>query len=261
MSCTQEDFNTYGDDAEAMFSVGRRFLQGNGLEKSLAKAYDLLSKAAALGHQGAKRLLESIDIESMAEVHTHQEKADHDISPDLQEILNHNKQFVATKAYEKYVTTKYPDKKIAIVTCMDTRLVKLLPAALGLKNGDVKIIRNAGGTITNPFDSTMRSLLIAIYELGVKEVMIIGHTGCGVQGMDSKEMLHLMKERGIDDEHISLMKHCGIDLDTWLHGFDDTDTAILETVDLVRNHPLMPKDIIVRGYIMDSTTGELTIKG
>lgn len=176
----------------------------------------------------------------------------------IKEILEHNRRFVAEKGYEKFLTDKYPDKRIAIVTCMDTRLVELLPAALGLRNGDVKIIKNAGATITDPFDSTVRSLLVAIYELGVNEIMIIGHTGCGVQGMDSAEMLHLMRERGIPDRHITLMKHCGIDLDRWLHGFDDTATAILETVDLVRNHPLVPSDIVVNGYIMDSTTGLLT---
>lgn len=175
----------------------------------------------------------------------------------IQEMLAYNKEFVANKGYEKFATSKYPDKKIAIVTCMDTRLVELLPAALGIKNGDVKMIKNAGGTITNPFDSTVRSLLVAIYELGVNEIMIIGHTGCGVQGMDAQEMLHLMKERGVDEEHISLMRHCGIDLDSWLHGFEDTEAAVLETVDLVKNHPLVPKDIVVRGYIMESETGAL----
>lgn len=176
-----------------------------------------------------------------------------------EEILKHNKAFVESKAYEAYKTSKYPDKKIAIVTCMDTRLTTLLPAALGIKNGDVKIIKNAGGVITNPFDSAVRSLLVAIYELGVNEVMIIGHTDCGVQGMDAEEMLHLMRERGIDDEHISLMRRCGIDLNSWLQGFEDTETAVLETVDLVRNHPLIPKDVKVGGYIMDSYTGQLKV--
>lgn len=176
----------------------------------------------------------------------------------IDEILKHNREFVADKSYEQFATSKYPDKRIAIVTCMDTRLTHLLPAALGINNGDVKMIKNAGGTITNPFDSTMRSLLIAIYELGVNEVMIIGHTGCGVQGLDSAHMLQLMRDRGIDDEHISLMRHCGIDLDSWLHGFDDTEAAVAETVDLVRNHPLIPHDITVRGFIIDSLTGALT---
>lgn len=176
----------------------------------------------------------------------------------IEEILRHNREFVESRAYEKYQTSKYPDKRIAIVTCMDTRLVELLPAALGIRNGDVKMIKNAGATITNPFDSTMRSLLIAVYELGVNEVMIIGHTGCGVQGMDADEMLNLMREHGIDNEHISLMRHCGINLNEWLHGFTDTADAIAETVDLVRNHPLMPADVRVAGYIMDSVTGALT---
>lgn len=119
------------------------------------------------------------------------------------------------------------------------------------------MIKNAGGTITNPFDSTMRSILVAVYELGVNEVMIIGHTGCGVQGMNAAHMLQLMRDRGIDEEHISLMRHCGIDLDSWLHGFSETSDAVAETVDLVRNHPLMPRDVRVAGYIMDSVTGEL----
>ena len=116
----------------------------------------------------------------------------------IEEMLEFNRNFVESGEYEKYQTSKYPDKKIAIVTCMDTRLVTLLPAALGIKNGDIKLIKNAGGVITNPFDSTIRSLIVAIYELGVNEIMIIGHTGCGVQGMDSSEMLDLMRERGID---------------------------------------------------------------
>ncbi len=176
----------------------------------------------------------------------------------IDEILRYNRDFVDKKGYEKFLTSKYPDKKIAIVTCMDTRLVELLPAALGIRNGDIKIIKNAGGTITNPFDSTMRSLLVAVYELGVNEIMVIGHTGCGVQGMNAQEMLHLMKERGVNEEHITLMRHCGINLDSWLHGFEDTAEAVNETVDLISNHPLMADDVRVAGYIMDSTTGLLT---
>lgn len=176
----------------------------------------------------------------------------------IDEIMKFNREFVREKGYERLRTSKYPDKKIAIVTCMDTRLIELLPAALGIKNGDVKIIKVAGATITNPFDSAMRSLLVAVYELGVEEIMVIAHTGCGVQGMNAAEMLHLMRERGVNEEHISLLRHCGIDLDSWLHGFDDSQKAVRETVDLIRNHPLMTRDIRVGGYIMDTETGELT---
>ncbi|MDE6247689.1 MAG: carbonic anhydrase [Muribaculaceae bacterium] len=176
----------------------------------------------------------------------------------IEEIKEFNKNFVANREYEKFATSKYPDKKIAIVTCMDTRLIELLPAALGFRNGDVKIIKNAGATIINPFDSTMRSLLVAVYELGVNEIMVIGHTGCGVQGMDANEMLHAMKERGVSEEHIKLMEHCGINLREWLHGFDDTEEAVRDTVDLIANHPLMPPEgVNVQGFVMDSYTGAL----
>lgn len=176
----------------------------------------------------------------------------------IDEMLEYNRKFVESGGYKEFETSKYPDKKLAIVTCMDTRLLTLLPAALGIKNGDVKMIKNAGGTITNPYDSTVRSLLIAVYELGVEEIMVIGHTGCGVQGMDSHEMLEAMMKRGVSREHIDLMRHCGIDLDNWLHGFEDTEEAVLQTVDLIAHHPLMPSDIVVRGYIIDSYTGALT---
>ena len=59
----------------------------------------------------------------------------------LEELLAYNKKFVESKGYESYITNKYPDKKIAILSCMDTRLTALLPAALGIKNGDVKMIK------------------------------------------------------------------------------------------------------------------------
>ena len=54
----------------------------------------------------------------------------------IDQIIDFNKNFVAQKNYEKYLTSKYPDKKLAVLSCMDTRLTELLPAALGLKNGD-----------------------------------------------------------------------------------------------------------------------------
>lgn len=175
----------------------------------------------------------------------------------IEGMLKFNEDFVAKEGYKSYITSKYPDKKIAIVTCMDTRLVTLLPAALGIKNGDVKMIKNAGGLITDPWDSTMRSLLVGVYELGVENIMIIAHTECGVQGMEAAEMLHLMEKRGITKETISLIKRCGIDLDKWLKGFCETTEAVKESVELVKNHPLLPADVSVRGYIMDSVTGKL----
>lgn len=75
----------------------------------------------------------------------------------IEQLLEFNRLFVANRQYEQFMTSKYPDKKLAILSCMDTRLTELLPAALGLKNGDAKIIKNAGGLVISPFDSAMRS--------------------------------------------------------------------------------------------------------
>lgn len=177
----------------------------------------------------------------------------------IDEILAYNKKFVAEKQYEKYATSKYPDKKIAILTCMDTRLVELLPAALGLKNGDVKIIKNAGGVVNTPFGSAIRSLLVAIVELGVEEIMVIGHTDCGVRHIDSEMMISHMKARGVPQESIDLMKYCGVDFEKWLAGFDTEEQSVQDTVETIRNHPLIPHDIRIGGYVIDTYTGELRV--
>lgn len=93
----------------------------------------------------------------------------------IQQIIEYNREFVKKESYKPYITSKYPDKKLAILTCMDTRLTELLPAALGIRNGDAKIIKNAGGVITHPYGSVVRSLLVALLKLGVQEIMVIGH--------------------------------------------------------------------------------------
>lgn len=180
----------------------------------------------------------------------------------INEILEYNKKFVTNKEYEKYITSKYPDKKVAIVSCMDTRLTELLPVALGIKNGDAKIIKNAGAVISHPFGSVMRSLLIAIYDLGIREILVIGHTDCGVQHIDNTKMVEKMEERGISKTSIDMVKYCGVNFDSWLSGFDDVNTSVLESINLIQKHPLIPKDVEVFGFVIDSVTGELVeVKG
>ena len=176
----------------------------------------------------------------------------------IDEILEFNRKFVEEERYAPYLTTKYPDKKIAIVSCMDTRLTELLMAALGLKNGDVKLIKNAGGLVISPFDSAMRSLLVAIYELGVEEIMVIAHSNCGACHMNGQQMKELMLKRGIHQDVIDTIGLCGINLDHWLEGFHDTEDSVRNTINTIRTHPLVPKDVNLHGYIIDSQTGKLT---
>lgn len=176
----------------------------------------------------------------------------------IDEIIQYNKTFVEEKRYSKYISDKYPDKKIAIVSCMDTRLTELLPAALGLKNGDAKFIKNAGGIITHPFGSVMRSLLIGIYELDIQEILVIGHTDCGARLTDSHKMIEKMKASGIQQQSIDMIKYYGVDFKQWLGGFTDLELSIQKSVDMIRKHPLVPGQIKIYGLVIDSVTGELT---
>lgn len=175
----------------------------------------------------------------------------------IDQIIEYNKEFVASKKYEQYITDKYPDKKLAVLSCMDTRLTELLPAALGLKNGDAKIIKNAGGLVISAFDSAMRSLIVAIYELGVKEIMVVAHSHCGACHMSYSHFHEQMTSRGITDETLDIIRKCGIDLNAWLEGFKDTPESVRKTVETIKTHPLVPGDVTVRGFIIDSETGEL----
>ena len=124
----------------------------------------------------------------------------------IDEILKHNEDFVNNGSYLHYSAGKYPRKKLAVLSCMDTRLVELLPAALGIKDGDVKMIKNAGAVITDPFDTTVRSLIIAVLELGVEEIMVITHTNCGVASITPGTIRSHLAARGIAKETINRME-------------------------------------------------------
>lgn len=175
----------------------------------------------------------------------------------IDDIVKFNEEFVDNQEYKKYLTDKYPDKKLAVLSCMDTRLTELLPAALGLRNGDAKIVKNAGGLVISAFDSAMRSLLVAVYELGVMEIMVVAHTTCGACHMSFKDFEKHILDRGITQSTLDTIKEYGIDLDHWLEGFHDTEDSVKQTVKTIRNHPLMPADVTVRGFIIDSETGKL----
>ena len=173
----------------------------------------------------------------------------------IDNVLAFNREYVASKGYEKHITDKFPDKKLAVLSCMDTRLSVLLQEALGLKNGEAKVIKNAGAVIPTPWDSAMRSLIVAVYELGVTEIMVIAHTTCGACHMSFHHFKEEMLKRGIPENELL---RTDIDLNDWLEGFHDTEKSVRTTVATIVSHPLIHADVMVRGFIIDSVTGELT---
>jgi len=177
----------------------------------------------------------------------------------LSEILEHNESFVRRKEYEKFLTDQFPNKKLVILTCMDTRLIELLPRAMGFRNGDVKMVKNAGAIVSHPFGSVMRSVLVAIYELGAAEVAVVGHHNCGMTGLSCSRVLEKAKARGVSEEIFETLENAGIELQRWLVGFDRVEDGVRHSVHVIRNHPLLPPGVPVHGMIIHPETGKLDV--
>ena len=158
----------------------------------------------------------------------------------LNEILENNKKFV--DEFEGEELSHHPQKKLAILTCMDCRLTGFLEPALGIGRGDAKIIKNAGNTIVG--EDAIRSIAAAIFSLGAEEVLVIGHTD---------KLRNAMIERGIPQEEIDK-----VDLKSWIGGFEDEEKNVIDTVEKIRNHPLIP-DVPIHGLMMDIVTGKLDV--
>ncbi len=178
----------------------------------------------------------------------------------LEEILEANQQFV--KALPKEFVdscpgaSKLPKREVAIFTCMDTRLVDFLEPAMGIKRGEGKVIKNAGNTITGPFESTIRSLVVSIFELGVKEIIVIGHLDCGISHSTSKSLTQKMLDRGISSDAIKMIEK---ELEDWIDHFHHPIDNVKEAVQKIRNSPLIPKDVPVHGLMFNPYTGEIEI--
>jgi carbonic anhydrase len=178
----------------------------------------------------------------------------------LEQVLAANRCFIRNLP-DEYIhycpeTSKLPTRQLAIFTCMDTRLVDFLEPAMGIKRGEVKMIKNAGNSITGPFEATIRSLIVGIFELGIKEVMVIGHLDCGVAHTTAEGLIEKMLARGISPDAIQMIE---AELTNWIDHFHHPVDNIKEAVIKIRSNPLIPKDIPVHGLVFNPQTGELEV--
>lgn len=133
-----------------------------------------------------------------------------------------------------------PARKVAIVTCMDARI---LPSrALGLEEGDAHIIRNAGGLARE----ALRSLVISQQLLGTREIVVIHHTGCGMLTFTNEQLRTKVKnELGADASVIDFQP------------FPDLEQSVVDDVRFLRESPLLIEGVTVRGFVYDVHTGRL----
>ena len=153
-------------------------------------------------------------------------------------ILEENRRYV--EVFDRSALTAAPISGLAIIACMDARLD--VEETLGLRTGDAHIIRNAGGLAT---DDAIRSLIVSQELLGTDEVLVIGHTGCGLEGAD---------EAGIRND---LAARTGRLLDIELGSFTDVQTSVIAQVERLRAHPWV-RPVPIHGLIFDVATGRLT---
>ena len=153
------------------------------------------------------------------------------------DFIQANERYAA--AFTKGDLPAPPRRKIAVVACMDARLD---PAKfLGLEEGDVHVIRNAGGRAAD----AIRSLVISQQLLGTREVAVIHHTDCGMLTF-TEEQLH---QKLHDELHV----HAEIEF----LPFTDLEQSVRDDVETIRTSPLLIPGVLVQGYVYDVRTGRL----
>ena len=136
-----------------------------------------------------------------------------------------------------------PKTKVAIVTCMDSRLH--VAQALGLALGDAHILRNAGGRVT---EDMIRSLVISQQQLGTREIVVLHHTDCGAQTFKNDDYTaYLNKELGVNVSNQDFLP------------FTDVEESVREDMALLRQSPLIPADVEISGAVYDVDTGRMTV--
>jgi carbonic anhydrase len=176
----------------------------------------------------------------------------------LTEVLESNRKY-ASSFGEKSKLGLPPARRFAILTCMDARLDPAKCA--GLAEGDAHVIRNAGGRAS---DDAIRSLVISYKLLGTQEFFVIHHTNCGMEFFTNEVMRGLLASsletaqltpEGFRDVGKGPGSRAGENID-WLT-IKDPKQALIDDVERIRNHPLVPKTIPINGFIYDVHSGEL----
>jgi carbonic anhydrase len=156
----------------------------------------------------------------------------------IDELVQANQRYA--EGYDQGSALAPPARHVAVVTCMDARLIP--SQMLGLELGDAHVIRNAGGRA----EEALRSLVISQRLLGTTEVMVIHHADCGMLTF-SNEDLHakVREDLGADDGGIDYLP------------FSEVRQSVRDDIELLRSSPLIAEDVTVRGFVYDESSGRL----
>jgi carbonic anhydrase len=155
------------------------------------------------------------------------------------ELLQANESYAAS--FTKGELPIPPARQTIVVTCMDARL---LPSRfLGLEEGDAHVIRNAGGRVQD----ALRSIVISQRLLGTKEVLVIHHTDCGMLTFKNEDLYEKVRQDlNADATDIDFLP------------FPDLEQSVRDDVQFLKDSPLVPDDVSIRGFVYDVKSGKLT---
>ncbi len=157
----------------------------------------------------------------------------------IDEVLIANDLYARRHEFRKL--TPRPERKLAVLTCMDTRLSI---RTLGLKEGDAHVIRNAGGIVT---EDSVRSLVISHFLLGTEEFMVINHTDCGLMHTSEQDLRTRIQNR-TGTAAVS---------PAFFYAFQNIEENVRHQLQKLRTHPWIPEKVAVRGFVYDVTSGKL----
>ncbi len=169
--------------------------------------------------------------------------------PLLDEILHANRRHVLAGGE---VGSFVANRHLCIVTCVDPRLTRFFPDALGVERGHAVVLRIPGAHLT-PGSEALRSLGATIYVNDCQEVIVMPHTDCGVTRVAPDELRRVMRARGVADGDIPE------DVAGFFGLFGSIEAAARETVEAIRTAPFLPRHLPVHAAVIDIGTGALTV--
>jgi carbonic anhydrase len=158
-------------------------------------------------------------------------------------LLEANREYAARFSHRELPIP--PARKVAVLTCMDARIDPL--QALGAELGDIHVIRNAGGRVT---EDTIRSLVISEQLLGTTEILVLHHTDCGMLTFKHEDLVAKISERLGPDA-----AKAASEMD--FLPFADLEQSVRDDIEILRKSPLIPNNVLIYGAIYDVHTGRI----
>jgi carbonic anhydrase len=150
------------------------------------------------------------------------------------------------------------NRRLWVLACMDERLpvdrVLGIAADSPVGGGDAHLFRNAGGIVT---DDAIRSAALTTNFFGTREIVVLQHTECGMLSANAADLEQAFRDKGIDVDNLAVDPSLPeLELRRgafakWLGMIDDVDQTTIQTVEYIKNHPLIPKDITISGWIWE----------